>query len=333
MGADLDGDGDPDILGGSDSNGIKWWDNATGDGTSWTGRNVDGATTSVKSVFAADVDSDGDVDVLGAAEYDSIFWWENTAGDGSAWTKRTVNGFFSFPESVHAVDVDGDRDIDVLGAASNDNDVNWWENTAGDGGGWTEHRVEGSFYGAREVFATDVDGDGDIDVLGAAYDANEISWWESRDNCPLVDNPDQLDTDGDGEGDACDLDDDNDGVPDTSDAFPLDPTETSDFDGDGIGDNADTDYDGDGFYTATTIDQRVNQFSGWNTNIGANGNQRVLAQTFTAGISGSLIQVKLDVTCTVGDLIIEVQDVTAGLPNGNVLASLTGSLPGPSMRS
>ena len=37
-----------------------------------------------------------------------------------------------------------------------------------------------------------------------------------------------------------DLDDDNDGTPDTSDAFPLDPTEDTDTDGDGIGNNADT---------------------------------------------------------------------------------------------
>ena len=36
-----------------------------------------------------------------------------------------------------------------------------------------------------------------------------------------------------------DNDDDNDGVIDSEDAFPIDPTEVSDGDGDGIGDNAD----------------------------------------------------------------------------------------------
>ena len=43
-----------------------------------------------------------------------------------------------------------------------------------------------------------------------------------------------------------DADDDNDGVPDADDAFPIDPAESADTDGDGIGDNADTDDDGDG---------------------------------------------------------------------------------------
>ncbi len=54
------------------------------------------------------------------------------------------------------------------------------------------------------------------------------------------------DTDNDGIANSVDTDDDNDGVLDESDAFPLDPTESLDTDADGIGNNADTDDDGDG---------------------------------------------------------------------------------------
>jgi Leucine-rich repeat (LRR) protein len=50
---------------------------------------------------------------------------------------------------------------------------------------------------------------------------------------------DRLDTDGDGIEDGTDTDDDNDGVLDVDDAFPLDATESVDTDGDGIGDNSD----------------------------------------------------------------------------------------------
>ena len=77
----------------------------------------------------------------------------------------------------------------------------------------------------------DTDGDGVTDVT---------------DNCSLIINAAQLDNDSDGAGDACDADDDNDGVIDTSDAFQFDATETLDTDGDGIGNNADTDDDADG---------------------------------------------------------------------------------------
>jgi len=105
----------------------------------------------------------------------------------------------------------------------------------------------GSNAGSATVFEfADPDGDGLPDLM---------------DNCPGVANADQLDTDGDTQGDACDTDDDDDGltdaeeaalgtdplladtdgdgVNDDTDAFPLDPSESVDSDGDGVGDNAD----------------------------------------------------------------------------------------------
>jgi len=47
-------------------------------------------------------------------------------------------------------------------------------------------------------------------------DANGVP--DARDNCPVVANADQANTDGDAQGDACDPDDDNDGALDGSDA-------------------------------------------------------------------------------------------------------------------
>jgi subtilisin family serine protease len=57
---------------------------------------------------------------------------------------------------------------------------------------------------------------------------------------------DAPDNDGDGIADLLDVDDDNDNVRDSIDAFSFDATETLDTDGDSIGNNADTDDDGDG---------------------------------------------------------------------------------------
>ena len=59
--------------------------------------------------------------------------------------------------------------------------------------------------------------------------------------------PEIVDSDADGTTDFYDLDDDNDGVADKDDAFPLDGAESLDTDADGVGNNEDTDDDGDGF--------------------------------------------------------------------------------------
>ncbi|HEX03694.1 MAG TPA: VCBS repeat-containing protein, partial [Bacteroidetes bacterium] len=130
-------------------------------------------------VFAADVDGDGDIDALGAAKTGSISWWENTDGNGLAWQAHPVVDGFAGAENVHAADVDGDGDMDILGAARDDDDITWWENSAGDGSIWIEHIIDGGFTGAFTVRGMDVDLDGDIDVLGAADIANDITWWEN----------------------------------------------------------------------------------------------------------------------------------------------------------
>ena len=67
------------------------------------------------------------------------------------------------------------------------------------------------------------------------------------DNCVIVDNTDQADNDGDGEGDECDPDDDNDGVLDVNDNCQFEANaDQADNDGDGEGDVCDPDDDNDG---------------------------------------------------------------------------------------
>ena len=44
---------------------------------------------------------------------------------------------------------------------------------------FTKHTIKSDFAGANFCYAADVDGDGDIDVLGTAQDADDIAWWEN----------------------------------------------------------------------------------------------------------------------------------------------------------
>ncbi len=92
---------------------------------------------------------------------------------------------------------------------------------------------------------TDTDGDGQADCVDEDDDNDGIV--DALDVCPLVPDPDQLDNDLDGKGDACDPDDDNDQVPDEQDNCPLKwNLDQLDTDGDGFGDACDPDIDGDG---------------------------------------------------------------------------------------
>ena len=79
----------------------------------------------------------------------------------------------------------------------------------------------------------------------------------SDDNCPDDPNPDQDDTDDDGLGDACDQDQDGDGVADGDDVCPDVPDpDQEDLDGDNFGDACDDDDDDDGFTNDVDCDDR-----------------------------------------------------------------------------
>ncbi|WP_436408228.1 thrombospondin type 3 repeat-containing protein [Agromyces zhanjiangensis] len=88
--------------------------------------------------------------------------------------------------------------------------------------------------------------------LGAGPDLDGDLIIDSEDNCPADANADQADLDGDGLGDACDSDIDQDGIPNDLEVQIGSSPFSADTDGDGIGDSVETnggqwvDTDGDG---------------------------------------------------------------------------------------
>ncbi|HEO71047.1 MAG TPA: hypothetical protein ENN80_07270, partial [Candidatus Hydrogenedentes bacterium] len=192
--ADVNGDGHMDVVGvaywGDD---LVWWENdgtpgddIGGDGNSWTKHAVNLTLDGANKVWAGDIDRDGDVDIVVTADVAGVvLWYENTNGAGTSWTEHTVDGLFE-PSCVHVADVNGDGHLDILSAHLSAGDLYWWENDGsprddigGDGNSWTKRLINDDFWSPRDIYAVDVDGDGDLDVVAAASTLNAIHWWEN----------------------------------------------------------------------------------------------------------------------------------------------------------
>ncbi|MFO0613398.1 MAG: thrombospondin type 3 repeat-containing protein [Polyangiaceae bacterium] len=92
---------------------------------------------------------------------------------------------------------------------------------------------------------TDTDGDGVGDACENDVDGDSVD--NPLDNCVSDPNPNQADADKDNLGDACDDDDDNDGIPDEGDDCPFIPNlDQLDTDKNGVGDACETTPDEDG---------------------------------------------------------------------------------------
>ena len=111
--ADLDGDGDFDVLSASIGDGkIAWYEN---DGAGMFGPQevIDGNVSGAIRVRAGDFDGDGDLDVLSTENYGDVSWYENIDGSGTFGPARVISEVSSVV-GLYAGDLDGDGDLDVL---------------------------------------------------------------------------------------------------------------------------------------------------------------------------------------------------------------------------
>ncbi len=192
--ADLDGDGDADVLSASSYDGkIAWYENQIGEagaGSDSFGpqQTITTSADGAQSVYAADLDGDGDKDVLAAAANgDKIAWYENQIGQGGGGDgfgpEQVITTSAETAYSVFATDLDGDGDSDVLSASSFDDTVAWYGNQIGEGGTGDfgpQQIITASADGAASVYATDLDGDGDADVVSASSYDDTVAWYENQ---------------------------------------------------------------------------------------------------------------------------------------------------------
>ena len=181
--ADVDGDGDTDVLSISSTEGsLSWYDNLLGDGTVWSPHAIDVSTVRLfESIVPSDLDGDGDMDVL-AAEGGSnkVVWYVNLDGDGLSWTARQI-GRFRDPSSVFVADIDRDGDPDAVASSTFLDQVNWYENRTDLGFSWVERVVATSVMDPESVLAADIDGDGDVDIASASTGDDTLAWYENLD--------------------------------------------------------------------------------------------------------------------------------------------------------
>lgn len=179
--ADLDGDGHLDALAGSASDDtVAWYPNTGGDGTFGRAQDITIEAMDPSSIHAADLDGDGHPDVLVASALDdTIAWYPNN--DGTFGDAQTITTEANGARSVYAADFDGDGNLDVVSASRDDDTVAWYRNTDGDGTFGVAQVITTEADGAASVYAADVDGDGDADVLSASRDDGTVAWYPNTD--------------------------------------------------------------------------------------------------------------------------------------------------------
>ena len=164
--ADVDGDGDQDVVGASyyDSS-LRWFEN---DGTGvFTEHLISSAVNEGQGVTVADLDNDGDPDIATASSGDNtIAVFKNIGVNGTfCEIKEVVDDNAIGARTVVAADLNGDGWADLASASKDADTVAWYPN---DGTGHFPTKIIISrgeeSTGAYSLVAADVDQDGHNDV-------------------------------------------------------------------------------------------------------------------------------------------------------------------------
>lgn len=202
--ADLDGDTAPDLVLGW-TNSIGWCRNTDGRAQFGPVVSITTAANGLQSLTVADIDGDGDMDVLSASYDDRKLAWYRNDGAGGFGAQLVIATVLAETRAIAAGDFDGDGDLDVAGANTMVfNSYVWWYRNA-DGNGTFSGAVQTIANGARELKVTDLDGDGDQDIV------TPYSWLQNTDGVGLFSAPIALSGfDGLCRGSPADLDGDGD---------------------------------------------------------------------------------------------------------------------------
>jgi len=134
-----------------------------------------------KKVFAADLDNDNDLDVICSADdatgNGDIRWWKNNGG-GAFTPMPYLATWLVEPSEIYANDLDLDGDMDIIGQHYyTPSTLFWFENDGA--GNFSPMQVISDSANITSLIATDMDEDGDFDILYNSRTKGEILWAEN----------------------------------------------------------------------------------------------------------------------------------------------------------
>ncbi len=185
--ADIDRDGDPDVLVTTrDANQVLLYENSgAGDTPAFTARVIDGNLSGAVSVTTGDMDGDGHLDILAAGEnLNQILWYRNNGARPASFEPRFIrngpvpNPVMDYAKTVAVADLDKDGDLDVIYGSEQENRIGWYENRDR-GATFVEHVLVTGPDHVKMVIAGDPDRDGDLDIIAASSDDNTVHFLEN----------------------------------------------------------------------------------------------------------------------------------------------------------
>ncbi|WP_299275654.1 T9SS type A sorting domain-containing protein [uncultured Psychroserpens sp.] len=163
--ADLDNDGDQDIIYGSSDSKLSWYENLDALGNFGPQQLISSSAFRFNSVVAKDLDDDDDIDlVVATQDGDKLLWYEND-GSGQFSVGSVISDITVNPQFVSVFDVDGDDDNDVVCLDNLGDRVVWYENTDGLGNFGSEQVIIDTIDNIKPFDYGDIDADGDFDLV------------------------------------------------------------------------------------------------------------------------------------------------------------------------